>query len=133
LIDAGICGYVLKDETDEILVPMIAAVYEGDPWFSAGIMQDNATASPVANLSGLTDREIDVLEAIAWGMTHTQIARHFDLVGQTVRNYTFRIYETLGLESRSQAVAWVLKYGLPPKPGVRLARQQEAYAGIYRE
>jgi two-component system, NarL family, nitrate/nitrite response regulator NarL len=133
LFEAGIAGYVLKDETDEMLVPMITAVYEGEHWYSAGLIQESATTPPVANPGGLTDREIDVLDAIARGMTTNQIACHFELAAQTVRNYTSRIYEKLGLESRAHAILWVLNHGIPAKSSVLLACHQAEYAGIYRE
>lgn len=117
LIHAGIAGYLLKEEAEDALVHAIREVHQGATWFSptiqATLSETQSLASPKVNT--LTEREKDVLHAIARGATNHEIARHFQLTDQTVRNYTSRIYEKLDIDSRAEAIVWVLKNGLPPR------------------
>jgi DNA-binding NarL/FixJ family response regulator len=113
LIHAGIVGYLLKDEAEASLVSIIRIVHQGETWFSPDVVQAPAEWSTV---NALTEREKDVLHAIAKGATNNEIARHFNLTDQTVRNYTSRVYEKLGIASRAEAIVWVLKNGLPHRP-----------------
>ena len=74
----------------------------------------NATPAPSAPLaaSNLTPRELEVLRAIARGARNSQIATDLAIAERTVKAHLASIYQKLGVESRSAAVAVALKRGL---------------------
>jgi DNA-binding CsgD family transcriptional regulator len=62
-------------------------------------------------LTGLTKRELDVLEYVAQGLSNAQIAARLSLAEKTVRNYLVVILDKLHLESRTQAVVHAREAG----------------------
>ena len=65
---------------------------------------------------GLTDRQIDILELIADGMSNQQIAAKLYLSINTVKSNIRLAYKRIGVTSRSQAVLWALQHDLRPGP-----------------
>jgi DNA-binding NarL/FixJ family response regulator len=61
---------------------------------------------------GLTDRELDMLEAVATGCGNEQIARSLFLSINSVKSYIRSAYAKIGVRSRSQAVLWAIEHGL---------------------
>ena len=70
-----------------------------------------ASSAPLA-ASNLTPRELEVLHAIARGARNNQIATDLAIAERTVKAHLASIYQKLGVESRSAAVAVALKRGL---------------------
>ena len=62
-------------------------------------------------LSGLNERERDVLRLIAAGMNNREIASQMDLSEKTVKTQVSSILTKLGLEDRTQAAIWAIKHG----------------------
>ena len=60
----------------------------------------------------LSDREKDIMQLMARGLTNADIARELYLSEGTVRNYTSAIFTKLGVNDRTQAVIAALRYGL---------------------
>lgn len=117
LINAGINGYVLKDEASEMIADAIRTVVKGATWFSRSVMQTFMSPPPTPStdsspLTELTGREKEILQEIARGQSNAQIALSLHLAEQTVRNYTSRIYEKLGISSRAEAIIWAYQNGL---------------------
>lgn len=114
-IRAGVAGYLLKDEAAEALVDAIRTVHKGNVWFSRSIVAKmyewRASEERSAELPELTNREKDVLEAIARGWNNSRIAESLGLAEQTVRNYASSIYDKLGLHSRAEVIVWARKHG----------------------
>jgi len=114
-IRAGVAGYLLKDEAAEALVDAIRTVHKGNVWFSRSIVAKmyewRASEARSAELPELTNREKDVLEAIARGWNNSRIAESLGLAEQTVRNYASSIYDKLGLHSRAEVIVWARKHG----------------------
>ena len=54
---------------------------------------------------GLTERERDVMEAIAAGLTNREIARRLFVTEKTVKNYVNAVFSKLGVTSRGEAIA----------------------------
>jgi pimeloyl-ACP methyl ester carboxylesterase len=71
-----------------------------------------AARDRVATLSGLTARELDILERIAQGLDNAQIAAHLELSEKTVRNHITRIFDKLQVENRGQAIVRAREAGL---------------------
>lgn len=114
-IRVGVAGYLLKDEAAEALVDAIRTVSKGNVWFSRSIVEKmyewRAGEERAAELPDLTNREKDVLEAIAKGWNNSRIAQSLDLAEQTVRNYASSIYDKVGLHSRAEVIVWARKHG----------------------
>ncbi len=109
---AGARGYMLKGADQDQLLPAIRALPRGEAIFGSGIAQRVLsyfaavkTEMPPQTLAELTDREREILELVAQGMTNTEIAARFVLSQKTVRNHVSNIFSKLQVTDRAQAVA----------------------------
>lgn len=70
---------------------------------------------PTSGLSvpGLTQRELEVLKAVAQGRTNREVAVDLCLSEHTVKFHLGRIYRKLRLRSRAEAAFWLLENGAP--------------------
>ena len=105
---AGASGYVLKEVRTSGLVDAIRQVAMGrsliDPTVIARVMEKVREGSrTTSRLNDLTERERDVLDLVAEGLTNRQIAERLQLAEKTVKNYVSNMLAKLGLERRSQA------------------------------
>lgn len=119
---AGVAGYMIKDESVELLVPAIRSVARGASWYSQAIVAKELmrVADPLID-AGLTEREIQVLAALARGYSNNQIGQMLALAGQTVRNSVSHIYAKIGVRSRPKAVLWAYAHGLGRERGAESA------------
>lgn len=108
---AGASGYLKKEVRSTALVDAIRQVAAGrsllDPQVIAQAMaQVRRAANTDERLSSLTDRERDVLELIAEGLTNREIARRLYFSEKTVKNNVSSLLRKLGLERRTQAAVF---------------------------
>jgi DNA-binding NarL/FixJ family response regulator len=61
------------------------------------------------DLAALTERERAVLELMGEGLSNRQIAERLFLAEKTVKNYVTSVLAKLGMERRTQAVAWIAR------------------------
>ncbi|HEX6151100.1 helix-turn-helix transcriptional regulator [Nocardioides sp.] len=73
------------------------------------------SAYDMADLSGLSRREREVLALVAEGLTNPQIAERLVISPVTARNHVSNILTKLGLENRTQAAAWLARGGHTPR------------------
>ncbi len=111
---AGASGYVLKQITGHDLLDTVRRVAAGqsliDPSLTARVLDRVRNGAPEASeLAGLTDREREILELIAEGMTNRQIGERLFLAEKTVKNYVSSLLAKLGLERRTQAAVLATK------------------------
>jgi len=66
--------------------------------------------------AGLTRRELDVLEALANGLSNSEIASRLFLAEQTVKYHLSNIYKKLGAKNRTEAVRMAVRQGLVANP-----------------
>lgn len=119
-IRSGASGYLLKDLPREELFRAIRGTAAGqnflDPMVAGKIMQNvvqNPETSVVqATQISLSEREREVLELMAEGLSNADIAARLYLSEGTVRNYSSTIFTKLDVSDRTQAVVVALKYGL---------------------
>ena len=128
---AGASGFLLKDVRPGELVAAIRTVAAGDavvsPRVTRRLLEEFAQVLPVpANqreprfpqLSTLTDREREVLVAVARGLSNTEIAATLFVSEATVKSHVGRILAKLALRDRVQIVVLAYEAGLI-QPGAR--------------
>jgi DNA-binding NarL/FixJ family response regulator len=123
---AGASGFLTKDVRPAELVGAIRTVAAGDAIVSARVtrrlLQEYAHLLPVSQedrypqLAELTDREREVLTAVARGLSNAEIAEAFRVSETTVKSHVGRILAKLGLRDRVQIVVLAYEAGLV-RPG----------------
>jgi two-component system response regulator DevR len=108
---AGASGYVLKEVRTSGLVDAIRQVALGrsliDPAVISQVMDRVREGSPTdTRLASLTQREREVLDLIADGLTNRQIGERMFLAEKTVKNYVSSLLGKLGMERRTQAAVF---------------------------
>ncbi|MBX3051658.1 MAG: response regulator transcription factor [Caldilineaceae bacterium] len=112
LLAAGAYGYLTKDEALDSIVEAVRGVAEGqEGWLSrrAAARLTALTRQPASDPISLTEREEEVLQALAQGWSNDQIADHLVITERTVRYHLTNIYQKLNLSSRSETIAWAHK------------------------
>jgi NarL family two-component system response regulator LiaR len=124
-IRAGAHGYLLKDIQPRDLVQAVRETYQGKAQLHPDVARRLMTAftgeapvqaaKPAAlpkELQELTEREREVLEQIARGLTNREIAEKMVISEKTVKTHVSNLLNKLGLEDRTRAAIWALKHGL---------------------
>jgi DNA-binding NarL/FixJ family response regulator len=117
---AGARAYLLKDATDEDLLPALRAVASGRPFFSpavtAVLVEDYVRALQKRGLSDtydlLTDREKEVLHLLAEGRSNKEVATLLDIGLSTVETHRANLMQKLGLHSTAEIVLYAVRKGL---------------------
>ncbi|HLW00198.1 MAG TPA: response regulator transcription factor [Ktedonobacterales bacterium] len=123
-LQAGACGYLLKDCSLETLVQAIRAAARGEmlvpPEVMARILARAAQAGAPMRAAprgplDLTEREREVLAGVARGERSKEIAVHLGISERTVGSYLNNVFTKLGVDSRASAVAVAMERGLLPR------------------
>lgn len=110
LMDAGVDGYLLKDSDTAELVENIRKAAQGETVLSDSVRQHLLDRRPENDpLSVLTDRERDVLQWIATGMSNKQIASQLFISEETVKVHTRNLLRKLNVHSRVAATVLYLE------------------------
>jgi DNA-binding NarL/FixJ family response regulator len=126
---AGASGFLLKDVPPAELVAAIRTVARGDAVVSPRVTRlllqkyasqlpdlsgDGAGSAGGAPLppAGLTEREFEVLLAVADGLSNAEIAERLFVSEATVKSHVGRLLSKLGLRDRVQAVVYAFQTGL---------------------
>jgi len=107
---AGARGYILKNRPPAELLEAIQLVHEGGAPMSMRIARKvvtffNELPGPAPESERLSEREAQVLAALAKGLLYKEIGTQLAISENTVRTYVKRIYEKLHVQSRTEAVA----------------------------
>jgi DNA-binding NarL/FixJ family response regulator len=112
-LEAGAIGYLLKDADPDELHRGILAAARGEsplaPKAAAEVIAARTGGDPV---SGLSDREREVLVLVAEGLANKQIARRLGISEKTVKGHLTRIFQSIGVADRTQAALWAERNGL---------------------
>lgn len=104
VIDAGADGYLLKDNEPEILLENIRQASAGENVFSNEIAQYLSSRHEQVNpLSELTERELDVLQEVARGMSNKLVALALHISEETVKVHIRNLLRKLNVRSRVAA------------------------------
>ena len=106
-LDAGAVGYLLKDSEPAQLREAVRAVSRGesplDPRAARSMLE---ARRPEKAVSGLTERERQVLSLIAQGRANKQIARSLGISEPTVKAHVTSIFHRIGVTDRTSAALW---------------------------
>ncbi|TXL61438.1 response regulator transcription factor [Aeromicrobium terrae] len=120
-LQAGAAGYLLKDTPPDRLVAALRQVSDGEPILSPQITRRlmDATATSAtsrqearATLAGLTDRESEVVLAVARGRSNAEIAGELFMSVATVKAHVSSILAKLGMTNRTQLALLVHDAGV---------------------
>ena len=118
---AGASGFLLKTTPPDELAAAVRACHSGEMLFAPTVTRrlvETYVRHPPApdgvpdRLQELTAREVDVLRAIARGLSNGEIAAELYLGEATVKTHVTRILGKLGLRDRVQAVVHAYECGL---------------------
>jgi DNA-binding NarL/FixJ family response regulator len=115
-LEAGACGYLLKDAASEDVSEGIRAAARGesplDPRAARTVLSARAEPDPLA---GLSAREREVLDLLVEGLPNKLIARRLEISEKTVKSHLTRIFRELDVTDRTQAALWAERQGLGRK------------------
>jgi DNA-binding NarL/FixJ family response regulator len=117
-IEAGACGYLLKDVAAEEVAEGIRAAARGespiDPRAARTILTAQSEPDPAARLSA---REAEVLTLLVEGLPNKLIARRLEISEKTVKTHLTSIFRSLGVTDRTQAALWAERSGFTERRG----------------
>jgi DNA-binding NarL/FixJ family response regulator len=113
-VRAGISGYLLDDASADEVVEGVLAVHAGEAVCPGAMctalfryFESETGALPCASARrrlGLTRREQQLIPLLSQGKTNKEIANHFSLSEQTVKNHLYRMKHKIGAEDRLDIV-----------------------------
>ncbi len=108
-MEAGACGYLLKNAMDLELVEAVKQVASGSEFLDnrLALGPRTATAEPA-----LTTRELEVLQLIVHGKSNKDIAVLLGLSANTVSVHRANIMQTLGMHNTAELVVYAIRNGL---------------------
>lgn len=120
-LQAGASGFLLKDTPPEQLIDAVQVIARGDALLGPSITRrlveafvrsGPGTVAPVHGLDDLTERETEVLQAMARGLSNAEIAASLYVGETTVKTHVGRVLMKLGVRDRVQAVVAAYESGL---------------------
>jgi len=121
VLNLGASGFIPKAFSGEALLAAVREVLDGNifrPSGTQGARIDDATPVPPSKFSvrpdevGLTDRQAQVLALMVRGLSNRDIADQLDLSEGTVKVHATAVFKALGVNSRTQALVAVARYGI---------------------
>lgn len=117
---AGARAYLLKDATDEDLLPAIRAAASGRPFFSPAVtsvlVEDYLRQLQSRGLTDsyylLTDREKEVLQLLAEGRTNKEVATLLEVGVSTVETHRANLMQKLNLHNTAEIVLYAVRKGI---------------------
>ena len=113
---AGAVGFVLKTAGPALLVEAVRAARSGDalisPSITVRLLRHLAPPRPARGAVPLSERELDVVRAIARGRTNQEIAADLFLSVHTIKTHLSSVQGKLGLRNRVEIAAWAWEHGI---------------------
>ena len=123
-IKAGACGYLLKEESGDVINDMLMNLWESgagpiSPSIAYKILQTvqkpasvNAVAKTDDNLFQLSEREKEILQLLSQGLEYKEIGTKIFISPNTVKKHCISIYQKLHVNSKAQALRIAYTKGL---------------------
>jgi DNA-binding NarL/FixJ family response regulator len=113
-MEAGARGYVLKNALDLELGSAIRRIVSGETVLDGQLsLQDNLKGE---RNSGLTPREVEILQLICDGKSNKEIAAQLNLSANTVAVHRANIMDALGIHKTAELVVYAIRNGLVNVP-----------------
>ena len=118
-LEYGVCGYIPKRSETKVITGALKLILDGGTYLppsvieagsSAGAMSKNGSSS--SNGKKLTNRQSQVLELVAQGLSNKQIAYEMGVSEATVKLHINALLRAVGATNRTQAVIIAQKMGL---------------------
>ena len=118
---AGASGFLLKDATPEEIVQAVRILASGEsllaPRVTSMLIREFASRPTLGRprseaLEALTDREVEVLQLVAQGLSNAELADRLVISHATAKTHVSRILAKLGLRDRAQLVVAAYEAGL---------------------
>jgi DNA-binding NarL/FixJ family response regulator len=113
-LEAGASGYILKNAMDLDLTNAIKRIAEGKRVLDPQLVK--AEALKGERESGLSARELEVLQHIVAGQSNKEIAAELELSANTVAVHRANIMEVLGIHKTAELVVYAIRNGLVNLP-----------------
>jgi len=111
-IEAGACGYLLKDTSPAELADAVRAAARGEtvlaPSVASTLVRQVRQPAPPA----LSARESEVLRLVASGLTNAEIGKQLFISEATVKTHLLRVFNKLDVADRTAAVTTAMRHGL---------------------
>ena len=119
-IRAGACGYLLKEESGEVITEMLMNLWENgagpiSPSIAYKILQmvqQPAAVKNEENIFQLSDREMEILQLLCDGLEYKEIGSKLFISANTVKKHCISIYQKLHVKSKAQALRIAYTKGL---------------------
>ncbi|GIX22823.1 MULTISPECIES: response regulator transcription factor [Caldimonas] len=122
-LQAGAFGYLLKEQSREMLAEQLQRITQGEPPLSPSIARrviayfasharQQQEETPLLPDVSLTERENEVLLRVAKGFTLPEIGQQLNLSRHTIADYVKQIYRKLNVSSRAEAALEAQRLGL---------------------
>lgn len=118
MVEAGACGFLLKDSAIDEVLEAIRTVLSGGSYFSERLLESLSqhlkTASGPAALNDetLSAREQEILVAVCQGLSNQEIADRLFISKRTVDKHRANILEKTGCRNTANLVVYAIKNGL---------------------
>jgi len=118
-IQAGAAGYVLKGSRPTELIEALKAVDKGDVYLSPPMTRklvnsflSSADNQETSRMELLTNREVEVMQLLAQGLTNRKVAQELVISPSTVQTHRTHIMEKLQLNNRAELVRYAMRHDL---------------------
>ena len=109
----GVSGYLYKGESTELIVNALRLVLAGGKYIPSGFLnrKKSVNREPTGKSGNpvLTPRQNMIMKLIIEGQSNKQIAKELNLAEATVKSHISTIFRSLGVHSRTQAIAEVMR------------------------
>jgi DNA-binding NarL/FixJ family response regulator len=116
-VDAGATGYLLKDAPREQLFAAIRSAARGESVLSPSVATRVLGRMRAPAEEALSPRELEILQAVARGLSNKDIGRQLYVSEATVKTHLLRVFSKLGVDDRTAAVTVALERGIIRLPG----------------
>jgi NarL family two-component system response regulator LiaR len=109
-LERGASAYVVKTVDPDDLAAALRQAMNGNVFTTIGVSEDPGARA--AKETGLTEREVAILRAVARGLSNDAIAKELWVAEQTVKFHLTNIYRKLEVANRTEAARYAFEHGL---------------------
>lgn len=113
VLRAGASGYIVKGIASRDLAAMLRQIVEENVYMAIGVPH-----RPAGGAGGLTDRELEILDLVAHGLSNGRIAKQLWVTTTTVKFHLTSIYRKLEVSNRTEAARAAHRLGLVRSPAL---------------